>query len=299
MGPAAHSRNPLALPGGAQLNSRSLYRYTSIGRALDPSVGTNRAVLILLPLAAVLGAMARLGEGAAIGQALQAALWFAGAAFGSWALARELYPDDNPAAFISMAAGLLVALAVDSAGLLVVFVTLGLARIVNRTTGLPARKSDSAILMLLSIAVIYTTASPLFGLVAGLAFIMDGTLKGPLRHQWLFGMVCVAATVVYAVDHDVGLGQLSAPDSLFQWLGLLALLVFALNILVQKKVHARADVNRLRLDVNRVRGGMAIGFLAGLQGIGRIDSVAIIVAVVAGICVGMAVRKGFRAPAGG
>jgi hypothetical protein len=44
---------------------------------------------------------------------------------------------------------------------------------------------------------------------------------------------------------------------------------------------------------------MAIGMLAGLQGIARMESVAIIVAVVAGICVGMAVRKGFRAPRGG
>jgi hypothetical protein len=281
------------------LNSRSLYRYTSIGRPVDPSVGTNRAVLILVPLAAVLGAVVRWGDGAAVGPVAQAALWLAGVAFGSWALARELHPDDNPAAFVSMAAGVLVALAVDSAGLLVVFVTLGLVRIVNRTTGLPARKSDSAILMVLAIVVIYTTASPLFGLVAGLAFIMDGTLKGPLRHQWLFGLVCAAATVVYVVDHDVGLGQLNAPDSLFQWLGLLALLVFALNILVQRKVHARGDVNRLRLDVNRVRGGMAIGLLAGLQGMGRTESVAIIVAVIAGICVSMAVRKGFRAPAGG
>jgi hypothetical protein len=281
------------------LNSRSLYRYTSIGRSLDPSIGTNRAVLVLLPLAAVLGAAVEWGDGGGIGQVIQTALWFAGVAFGSWALARELYPDDNPAAFISMAAGLLVALALESAGLLVVFVTLGLVRIVNRTTGLPARKGDSAILMVLAIVVIYVTSSPLFGLVAGLAFIMDGTLKEPLRHQWLFGLVCVAATVVYVVDHDVGFGQLSAPDSLFQWLGLLALLVFALNILLQKKVHARGDVNRRRLDVNRVRAGMAIGMLAGLQGIAGMESVAIIVAVVAGICVGMAVRKGFRAPRGG
>jgi hypothetical protein len=280
------------------LNSHSLYRYTSIGRSLDPSVATNRAVLILVPLAAVLGALVRWGGGAGIGQVVHAALWFAGAAFGSWALARELYPDDNPTAFISMAAGLLAALAVESAGLLVVFVTLGLVRIVNRSTGLPARKSDSAILMVLAIVVIYATESPLFGLVAGLAFIMDGTLKGPLRHQWLFGLVCAAATVVYAVDHDLGPGQLTAPDSLFQWLGLLALLVFALNTLLQRKVHARGDVNRLRLDINRVRGGMAVGLLVGLQGIGRIEGVALIVAVVAGICVGMAVRKGFRAPTG-
>ena len=132
-----------------------------------------------------------------------------------------------------------------------------------------------------------------------MAFILDGSLKEPLRHQWLFGLVCIGATIVYMVDHDVGPGKLSPPDSLLEWLGLLALLVFALNTLLTRKVHARADVNRRRLDVNRVRGAMAVGLLAGLQGITRPESVAVIIAVIAGICVGMAVRKGFRAPATG
>jgi hypothetical protein len=279
------------------VNSRSLYRYTSIARPLDPSLATNRAVMILTPLAAVLGVLVNWGSGAVM--AVPAAAWFALIVFGSWALARELDPDDNPAAFISLAAGLLVALTVGAPGVLVVFVTLGLARIVNRTTGLAARKSDSAVLAVLSILVIYTTASPLYGLVAGLAFILDGSLKEPLRHQWLFGLVCIGATIVYMVDHDVGPGQLSPPDSLLEWLGLLALLVFALNALLTRKVHARADVNRRRLDVNRVRGSMAVGLAAGLQGITRPESVAVIIAVIAGICVGMAVRKGFRAPATG
>lgn len=278
---------------------RSFYRYTSIGRPLDPTLATNKAVLILTALAALLGAGVGFGSGGVGVGMLRNGLLFALIAFGSWALARELDPDDNPVAFISLAAGMLVALAADAPGVLIVFVTLGLARIVNRTTGLAARKSDSALLTLLAIVVIYTTASPLFGLVAGLAFILDGTLKEPLRHQWLFGLVCVGATIVYAVDHDVGPGQLAAPDSLFEWLGLLALLVFALNTLLMRKVHARGDVNRRRLDVNRVRGGMAVGLFAGLQGITRPESVAVVVAVIAGICAGMAVRKGFRAPAGG
>ena len=279
------------------MNSRRLYRYTSIARPLDLSLATNRAVLILTSLAAVLGAL--LSWSAGTGAALQAAVWFALIVFGSWALARELDPDDNPAAFISLAAGLLVALALDSPGVLVVFVTLGLARIVNRTTGLAARKSDSAVLALLSILVIYTTASPLYGLVAGLAFILDGSLREPLRHQWLFGLVCIGATIVYMVDHDVGPGQLSPPDSLLEWLGLLALLVFALNTLLTRKVHARADVNRRRLEVNRVRGGMAVGLLAALQGLERPEGVVVIVAAIAGIGLGVAFRKGFKAPASG
>ena len=64
-------------------------------------------------------------------------------------------------------------------------------------------------------------------------------------------------------------------------------------------MRTRGDVIHLPLDVSRVRGGMVVGFCAALQGIliNRPDGVAIIVAVIAGLCFGIALRKGFRTPA--
>jgi hypothetical protein len=64
-----------------------------------------------------------------------------------------------------------------------------------------------------------------------------------------------------------------------------------------KRVRARGDVNNRPLEVNRVRGGMTVGFLAALQGLTEPDNVVLIVAVIAGLCIGIALRKGFRAPA--
>jgi outer membrane lipoprotein SlyB len=61
-------------------------------------------------------------------------------------------------------------------------------------------------------------------------------------------------------------------------------------------VQSQADVGDRPLDLNRVRGGMTVGLLAALQGLGRPETVAVIVAAIAGICIGMAVRKSFRAP---
>jgi hypothetical protein len=276
-----------------------IYQYTSIGRPLDPAFATNKAVLMLLPLAALVGAVVAWLDGAGPLQALQQAVIFALILFASWALARELDPDDNAAAFISLACGMLVAVFVDSPGVLIVFVSLGLVRIVNRSTGLAARKTDSAILMVLSIIVIYVTESPLFGAVAALAFILDGTLQDPLRRQWLFGLVCLGATIVYMVDHDISPGLVRAPDSLFEWLSLLFMLIFALNILLTRTVNSRGDVNDRPLDPSRVRGGMAVGLFAALQGIHAPAGVVVMVAVIAGICIGMAFRKGFRPPMAG
>ena len=276
-----------------------IYRYTAIGRALDPSWPSNKAVLILMPLGGILGAVAAWTAGSSGLDLMWAAVKLVLTVFASWALARELDPDDSPAAFISMAVAVAVALTVADPGILIVFVTLGLVRIVNRSTGMMARRSDSLLITLLAIFVMYSQDSPFFGAVAALAFMLDGSLKQPSRPQWIFALVCLGGTVVYMVDYDVGLGYLAAPDSLFEWLSLLFLLLFALDTLLLKNVSSIGDTGGRPLDPARVRGGMAVGLFAALQGIGRPESVAIIVAAIAGIGIGMAVRKAFKAPAAG
>lgn len=273
-----------------------LYQYTAIGRPLDPSWPSNRAVLILLPLAALLGAVLGWLDGEPMTALLLRGLRMALLAFVAWALARELDPDDPSAAFIGLALGLLVGIAIPDAGLMTAIATLGLVRCVNRSTGLPARKSDSVLLMLLAIAIIYWTRSPLFGAVAALAFAMDGSLKEPLRHQWLFALICLGGTIVYMVDYEVSPWAVGAPDTLFEWLSVLVLLMFALYVLLTHRVRSRSDVGSRPLDLARVRGGMAVGLAAALQGLGQPANVAVIVAAIAGICIGMAVRKSFRAP---
>lgn len=273
-----------------------IYKYTSIGRPLEPGFPTNKAVLLIMPVGAVIGAFSSWSGGAEALQILQQALVFLLVVFGSWALARELDPDDHLAAFIAMAAAILAALVVDAPGLLIVFATIGLVRLVNRSTGLAARRSDSIGCMVLALLVVYSTESPFYGLVAALAFILDGSLKEPLRQQWVFGLICFGGTVVYMVDHDIGIGPVPAPDSLFEWLALLFLLIYALDTLLLKKVYSKGDASGKVLDLNRVRGGMAVGLFAALQGFMRPQSVVVIVAAIAGICIGMAFRKGFKAP---
>lgn len=273
-----------------------MYQYTSLGRPLEPSVPAGRAVLYLLPIAAVLGAVMGWVQLGSFTGVLQQALVYVLVLYGSWALARELDPDHTPVAFISMAVGMLAVLLVASPGIFIVFVTLGLVRMVNRSSGLMARRTDSIIMMALAIWVIYATESPLFGLVAALAFFLDGSLKEPLRSQWVFGLICLGGMVVYMVDHDVGFPIMHWPRTLFEWISLLFIFLFALDTLLFKKFRTRGDVNGLALDTSRVRGGMTVGFLAALQGINRPEEVVIIVAAIAGLCIGMAFRKGFKAP---
>ena len=275
-----------------------IYQYTSIARPPDPSETAIRVIGFLLPVVAVLGAALawRAGQGAA--GVLREALLFALALYGCWALARELDPDDTPAAFLGAGIAMLAMTVVATPGVLIVYVTLGLVRMVNRSSGLQAKRTDSIVLAFFAIWLMYALGSPLYGLVAALAFVLDGVLREPLRRQWLFALICIGAVIVYTVDHEFGPRQIGVPDSLFEWLGLLFVIIFALDTALLKRVRSRGDVSHRPLDVNRVRGGMTIGFLAALQSLTEPDHVVLIVAVLAGLCVGIALRKGFRAPAG-
>ena len=146
-----------------------IYRYTSLARPPNPAGRAGKVVLYLLPAAALLGAVMGWLRTASLGGVAEYAAVFTLVLYGAWALARELDPDDSPVSFISMALGLLAALLVQDPGVFVVYVTIALVRLVNRSSGLEPRHSDSFLLMLASIGVIYHSALPLFGLVAGVA----------------------------------------------------------------------------------------------------------------------------------
>jgi len=276
-----------------------IYRYTAIGRPLDPAWPTNRAVLILLPIAFVMGLAWSMFMGHSWQTAAAHGLVFALATFGSWALARELMPDDHAAAFISMAMAFLACLSFSSPGLMVLFTTFLLVRIVNRSTGLAAMTRDSVLVTILVIWTVYAAQLPWMAAVAALAFVFDATLKNPQRKQFLFAILCLGTMIVYIVDHDVAWAVLHHPDSLLQWLAVAAALLFGLNMIVLKKVHSRGDVNGKRLNPERVKAGMAIALLAYLQGLGQMPEVVLLVATTGGLCLGIAFRRSFRSTAKG
>jgi hypothetical protein len=105
--------------------------------------------------------------------------------------------------------------------------------------------------------------------------------------------------IVYMVDHDVGLGYFSAPDTLLEWLSVAVLLILALDMLLLKEVRSHADTKDKPLDLGRVKGGMAIVLLAAVLGLVVPENVILLVMSVAGIGIGMAFRKAFQAPPAG
>ena len=257
-----------------------IYKATSIGRPLDPAYPTNRAVLLIVPFAGVVAATVAGLRGAGVADVAIAGLVGIAVAVGSWALARELAPDDDPAAFVAMTSAYATYLAVGSPSILLLFAALLLTRVVNRTSGLAARISDSLVVLGLTLGTMYATRSPLLGAVGALAFAFDAALRDPLRRQWIFAGLCLAGAGVCAAWYGNGIDDLAMPTGVSAWLVAASSVLYAKTYFRTRSVEAVGDVSGVTLAVSRVRAGMFIALLVAVQALtsgptGTVDSSAV------------------------
>jgi hypothetical protein len=242
-----------------------IYRLTSIGRPLEPAYPTNRTVIWLLGVAALLGGLTWAGQHGAgwglLGAAVNALL----AAFGGWALARELAPDHERTAFVALGFALATTLILEGSPVLPLFVALFLVRIVNRSVGLPARISDSILVSVLAIGAAWLFDSSWLALLAALAFMIDAVLPPGLTRQRLFtGLCAVAAFLLFTAESQVPARFMPA-TAVERWLPVVIAVGFVIVILLTRRVDARGDATGEPLSLARVRAGMWVGLFAAAQ----------------------------------
>ena len=241
-------------------------RRFALFRPLDRRYPTNLAVMILAPLAgAIAGAIAFRRTGVSL-EIMESILRGALTAFGGWALAREIAPDDNPAAFASMALAFLAHLFFPEASLLPLFAALMFARIVNRSVGVPATPVDSAAVMLLAAWAGYTTRHPGPLFVSAIGFGLDAVLAPPLRRQWLFAALSLSAGLAWLISGKIRPPSITGGDIALA-LPVVALVVaYGVVIAFTRKIRSVADLTGDPLSVHRVRAAMALTSLMGIQG---------------------------------
>lgn len=238
-----------------------LYGITHIGRPVDPAYPTNRAVLIGLPIVAVAAAAFGLAQGFDLGDSLRLALKAALTLFGAWALGRELAPDDNPGAFIAAALALAALFYHPQASLLLLFTALFLLRIVNRSTGLAPKPTDSVIVLLLAGWAAWEFQAPLIGAVGALAFAFDALLKDGARSQLVFAALLLGLGIFIASEQGFAFAALPAPGSTIEWAAVATVVLFGFAALTTRRVTALGDRSGTALDVTRVRAGMLVGLI--------------------------------------
>ena len=243
-------------------NRVGLNRFTSLARPIDPAYLSNRALLIILPILALLSAGLTSVHEFDSGP-LAAAVSGALVGFVGWALTRELAPDYNSDAFVALTLAWAGSVVLEMDQVMLAFVGLLLVRIVNRSTGLPSRLFDTLSVLGFCIWVADSTQSPMILLVASVAFALDATLKNPLRHHYVAAVACLSVFAWMLVSGtSVTAGNLTARD----W-ALIGVSAGGLVLLV--KIHqdpvSYCDTAPVRLDRMRVNAGLMVVWLLAVQ----------------------------------
>jgi hypothetical protein len=236
---------------------------TALGRTpIDPSYPTNRAIAALALVVTVAGAIWQLISGAA---PLESALWGIGAGFLpflTWALGRELDPDHDLSAFVGAGLVLIALLLPDMPSLLVSLWLLLVLRIVNRTVGLPAKPLDS--LGVLGLGAWLTWQGYwMVGLMTAVAFLLDGLLSPPLRHQLFVSGLAFVTTVVLAIFHgDMVLETGPTMPVVISSVAMAGL--FLIVIATTREVEAVGDATGKLLKHRRVQAAQVLALLTAL-----------------------------------
>jgi len=232
-------------------------------RLIDPSYPTNRAIAALTMAVIAGGIVLQLIAGEEL---IQGASWgiSAGlAVFLAWALGRELDPDHDLSAFVATGLALIGLLLFDLPNLMALFWMLLLLRMVNRTTGLPAQILDSLLILGLGSWLTWQR-SWIYGLMTGLAFLLDSRLSSPHRqHLFFAGIALLASVILYSVSGGMpGEGKPS----------LLAILVvsgmsvlFVPVIVASHQLSTVGDATGEPLNPRRVQAAQVIALVTGLQ----------------------------------
>lgn len=239
-----------------------LHRLSAIARPVEPRYPTNLAVLIIMGLAGVGLSVTAVVRGAAMLDALLAGVIGAVVVFVTWALTRDLAPDDDPAAFAALVPVSVMVLGGANPVLLGPMVALGLVRVVNRSVGPAALLVDRVVLTVLVFVLAREGHGFSVGVAAVVAFALDAVL--PERHPngWKFAGLAAAAT---GMGMLIGEPQLSivAPGP-WTFGAMATAAVYVLIIATQGTPISPCDADPDRaLRRDRVQGGMLVGLLAG------------------------------------
>jgi hypothetical protein len=180
----------------------------------------------------------------------------------TWALARELDPEHDYAAFVGLLPALIAFFLSGDSALWTMLLLLMLARVIVRSVGPPALYTDSLVVLVITgIGVFGFEAWPL-GIIAAGGFALDALLVHPQRWQSAFGLAALALTGIYALSTDVG--PLSLPTGWHLIIMIIISISFAVLIARTNAVPVTSDQGDERLSVQRVRGAMGLTLLASI-----------------------------------
>lgn len=179
-----------------------LHRLTTLVRVIDFRFRSNRSIVAVVGLAAVIGVVAA-PDGMVTGR--QSAIVLAGTGFVAWALTRELDPDEPAAGLVAALVAVGLSLVIGAGDLVVLVGVLLTARLLLRSVGPPPTILDMAGLGVLGVYLGVRPGGWPVALMMAFAVARDRTLPGavgPLGR--LVALVIAAGATGFAITAGIG-----------------------------------------------------------------------------------------------
>lgn len=239
---------------------KSIKLKSSLARPIDPTYRTNLLLIIVLPILSIVAGGYSYSTANDIWIAVQAGLWMAAAIFESWTIAREIDPDNDWSAFVSIALTVVAMFALNFPifSVYALFLLLLSLRVVNRIVGYPCTWNDSVgILVMVGVAAFFD--SWLIGLVVAAAFFLDATMSQSHRVHLAYAVGAVAIVIVRGI---INLGQTGSLSTSYLITIAIIGIFYVLTMLANRSVKVKTDLKAKPVDVRRVRAAMALALIA-------------------------------------
>ena len=226
-------------------------KISSIGRPLDFNYKTNKAIVIITTITIMFGLVLSILNEFTIPNVILTGVSFGITFFVSWAISREIDPDNSISAFIGLIPLFTILFFWIETNIIILFWLLISLRIINRTTGLPARIFDSGMFFVISFLMSYFY-SPIFGFLAAIVFLFDTKLINGQKFQLIFASLSLLLSIIFfTINNQVFVLPIF---SMIQLLSILIIaIVFALISYFTKDVKSKGDKNNEPLSLSRIK----------------------------------------------
>lgn len=237
-------------------------KISALSRPLDMNYPDNRLIVSLFVVVFLVSTSMRVFSGDSF---IPGLIWSARAAvsvFFAWALTKEIDPDNPGSALIASFLGISALFFTNNSGLLVAVFLLAVLRMVNRTTGVPLTVLDSILIMLMGTYLVYS-GKWAYGMLMGIAFLMDAVLEKPVRRHLFFGGITTLIGI-FGLCKDLTAESFTPEYHLYHFFALLVLILFLIvRIIFAGTPHSLADISGEQLSRERIVAASLITFFAG------------------------------------
>ena len=171
-------------------------KFSNLGRPIDQEFFPNVAIVVVTIITIASGTVFKVITDENISFSLIFGFLLGVNVFLTWALCREIDPDNDFSAFVQIPFTIWGMLYFEIPNRFLMLLDLMCFRTLNRTTGLKSTWFDTILWFVVGCTMVYV-GDWLAGVLLGAAYILDGILSNPLRRNLYFGIAAVMFALVY------------------------------------------------------------------------------------------------------